>query len=84
MLGDATEAARHYAMAADLKHPQARFNLGAMYHFGLGVEVGWKGTRVFFLFCEDYLFGLEGFLGPLKTTLPPRCAPALSTGGHYS
>ena len=37
--GDPTAAARHYQTAADLRHPQALWNLGWMYQWGVGVPV---------------------------------------------
>ena len=39
LVGDPTSAARHYQAAADLRHPQALWNLGWMYQWGVGVPV---------------------------------------------
>jgi hypothetical protein len=37
--GDPATAVKYYSMAADMKSPQATFNLAFMYHLGIGVEV---------------------------------------------
>ena len=39
LAGDPSAAARHYQTAADLRHPQAVWNLGWMYQWGVGVPV---------------------------------------------